>query len=178
MKTKITIFLLILIVSLSSLSENTLKNFFNINLFSKNSTDEKTFYYPNGQLKSKQFFIKGKKSGVWEYFYENGILKSTVSFIPTFSNKEIGSIINYDKNGLILSDGEFVNGVMTSLWNYYDEKGKKVYSLNHNTGDIVVFNDEEEPIFNISEKELAIRMKEIQKEIKNDKIKSTKERDK
>lgn len=178
MKTKFLLFLFIIVLSFSSLSEGNWKNLFNINIFSKNSTREKTYHYPNGQLKSKQFFIKGKKSGVWEYYYENGQLKSTVTFLPNLSSEDVGTVINYDENGVILSDGKFINDTMVFLWNYYDENGKKIYSLNHNTGDIVLFNENEEPILNLSEKDLVKEMEKIQKEIKNDRLKSTKKENK
>lgn len=177
MKKKISLLLFILLLSFSALSDNYFKDFFNIDIFSKNPTSEKTYYYPNGQLKSKQFFIGGKRSGTWQYFHDNGKPKSSIIFSENFSDKEIGSVINYDKNGVIVSDGKFVDNIMTSLWNYYDENGKKIYSLNHNTDTIVVFNENEEAIFYLSEEELASKLEEIQKEIKNDRIKSAKEND-
>ncbi len=175
MKFKFILFSFVLILSISTLSENNLKDFFNIDIFKKNSTNEKTFYYPNGQLKSRQFFIKGKKSGVWEYFHENGKPKSVVTFFSDFSDKESGKVINYDRNGIILSDGKFIDDVMVSLWNYYDENGKKIYSIDYKTGKINLFNENEELILRLSEEELSTKIQEIQEEIKNDRIRSTEE---
>ncbi len=175
MKIKFISFLFTLLLSFSALSESNLKDFFNIDIFTKNSTNEKTYYYPNGQLKSRQFFIKGRKSGVWEYFYENGKPKSIITFSSNFSDKESGSVINYDENGIILSDGKFIGDAIVSIWNYYDENGRKIYSIDYRTGEIVLFNESGKAILQLSEGELATKIQEIQEEIKNDRIRSTEE---
>ena len=39
-----------------------------------------TYYYPNGQVYYKGLYVEDKKSGVWEYFTEEGISDTIINY--------------------------------------------------------------------------------------------------
>ncbi|MDY5305731.1 toxin-antitoxin system YwqK family antitoxin [Fusobacterium gastrosuis] len=144
----------------------------NFKFFSMASEKEKKFYFDNGKLKSKQFYIGNKKSGTWEFYYESGKLKSTITF-DFYSPYEEAFVKNYDENGIIISTGKILNSEMISAWKYYDEHGKLNHLFNYTSGEIVVFNEDEKPILKLNEKEFIEELKNVQEEIKDDRVKSS-----
>jgi antitoxin component YwqK of YwqJK toxin-antitoxin module len=46
------------------------------------------YYYPNGQLHIKGSYVSGEKDGIWEYYYSDGDLDFKVLF-------ENGKFIEY-----------------------------------------------------------------------------------
>lgn len=179
---KYLLFLFVVLIGTKSLAENDFNNlFFNKIRFNftkpklPNTNGSKILYYPNGNIQAKEFFINNKKSGIWEFYYENGILKSTVSF--SFNSQlEEAVVKNYDEKGVLISSGTMLEGEMVSLWKYYDENGKLSYSYDYTNDEIVLFNEEEKPIFKLEGKAFSKRMEEIQKEMKDDRTKSSQEK--
>ena len=135
------------------------KNLFNadkINILKKGILNGPiNVYYPNGKIQIKQFFINNRKAGIWQYYYENGKMKSEIVY-NIMSNDEEGIVKNYDEKGIIVSEGKVVNDNMVGVWNYYDEKGKA--------------------ILQVTEKDLANRFIEIQQEINDDRIRANEEK--
>ncbi|WP_081621974.1 toxin-antitoxin system YwqK family antitoxin [Fusobacterium russii] len=162
----------------NGLLRDNIKQFFNKNnfrIFNSNSQNPKNFYYPDGTLKSKQFYTNNnQKTGVWEFYYENGKIKSTVSF-NSFSKNEEAMIQNYDKNGVLLSTGKIINGEMVDIWKYYDENGKLSYYFNNSNGEIIAFDENEKPILKMDQNEISKKLEEIQQEIRNDRDKASEE---
>ena len=83
MKIKKIFLFLLLFVGLELLAVSKLpKNLFNpdkINILKKGILNGPiSVYYPNGKIQSKQFFINNRKAGIWQYFYENGKLKTEI----------------------------------------------------------------------------------------------------
>lgn len=132
-------------------------------------------YYPNGKIKVKQFFINNRKAGIWQYYYENGKIKSEIVY-NIMSNDEEGIMKTYDEKGIIISEGKIVNGYMTGVWNYYDEKGKKNYTYDFVKGIITTYDEKGKIIFQVTEKDLANRFQEIQQEINDDRIRANEEK--
>ena len=103
MKIKKIFLFLLLFVGLELLAVSKLpKNLFNpdkINILKKGILNGPiSVYYPNGKIQSKQFFINNRKAGIWQYFYENGKLKTEIVY-NIMSNEEEGIMKNYDEKG-------------------------------------------------------------------------------
>ncbi|MBC7886278.1 MAG: tetratricopeptide repeat protein [Ferruginibacter sp.] len=80
------------------------------------------FYYENGRLKSKgDFDSEGMRRGNWSYYYENGILKEVTDYSNNLAN---GNSRSWSDNGLPYINCTYANdkmeGVATS--HFYDGK--------------------------------------------------------
>ena len=180
MKIKKIFLFLLLFLALEVLAVSKLpKNLFNsdkINILKKGILNGPVnVYYPNGKIKIKQFFINNRKAGIWQYYYENGKMKSEIVY-NIMSNDEEGIVKNYDEKGIIVSEGKVVNDNMVGVWNYYDEKGKKNYIYDLTKGIIIIYDEKEKAILQVTEKDLADRFVEIQQEINNDRIRANEEK--
>lgn len=178
-KIKITysLFIFLFILSISSVFASNFSSLLDKNKFKDfliATEKEQKFYYDNGNLKSKQFYIKNRKSGTWEYYYENGILKSSVSFNYS-SPYEEATVKNFDINGFLLNSGKMVNGEKVSIWKYYDENEKINHIFDYTSGEILIFNEDGKTIFKIDATEFSNKLKDIQEEIKDDRVKSSEE---
>ena len=155
------------------------KNLFNpgkINILKKGILNGPiSVYYPNGKIQSKQFFINNRKAGIWQYFYENGKLKTEIVY-NIMSNEEEGIMKNYDEKGIIISEGKIINDNMAGVWNHYDEKGRKNYTYNFEKGIVIIYDEKGKAILQLSEKDLAERFQEIQQEINDDRIRANEEK--
>ena len=176
---KIFLFLLLFIgfelLAISKLPRN-LFNSDKINILKKGILNgPMNIYYPNGKIQVKQFFINNRKAGIWQYYYENGKLKTEVVYNMMSSDEE-GIVKNYDEKGIIVSEGKVVNENMVGVWNYYDEKGKKNYTYDLTKGIITTYDEKGKIIFQVTEKDLADRFQEIQQEIINDRIRANEEK--
>ena len=92
------------------------------------------------------------------------------------SLEERGTVKNYDENGVVISEGKILRDQMVDDWTYYDEQGKKVYSYNYSTGIIISYDENGQAIMQLNEIALALKLNEIQQEIKDDRTKSTEEK--
>lgn len=173
------IFLFFIIFSLNSLSLDEKNLFYNkatFDFWKKDVLDgPKSFYYPNGKLKSTHFYINGRKSGLWNYFYENGNLEMSALFLST-SDDEIAFIKKFDKNGVILSEGKIINSVMTDVWTYFDEGGKISHKIDYSNDEISIFDENEKLLFSLKGLILEKELEKIKKEISDERIKSFEER--
>ena len=156
MKVKKIFLFLLVFVGIELLAVSKLpKNLFNsdkINILKKGILNGPiNVYYPSGKIQVKQFFINNRKAGIWQYYYENGKMKSEIVY-NIMSNDEEGIVKNYDEKGRKNYTYDFVKGIITT----YDEKGKI--------------------IFQVTEKDLANRFMEIQQEINDDRIRANEEK--
>jgi len=180
MKIKKIFLFLLLFVGIELLAVSKLpKNLFNsdkINILKKGILNGPiNVYYPNGKIKSKQFFINNRKAGIWQYFYENGKLKTEIVY-NIMSNEEEGIIKHYDEKGVIISEGKIVNDNMAGVWKHYDENGKKNYTYDFEKGIVIIYDEKGKAILQLTEKDLADRFIEIQQEINNDRIRANEEK--
>ena len=180
MNIKNLILFLMIIFNINLLASASLSKYFlnktNITIPKKDFKENiKEFFYDNGAIKSRQFFINNKKVGRWQYFYESGKLKTEVLYNDD-SLEERGTVKNYDENGVVISEGKILRDQMVDDWTYYDEQGKKVYSYNYSTGIIIPYDENGQSIMQLNEIALALKLNEIQQEIKDDRTKSTEEK--
>jgi antitoxin component YwqK of YwqJK toxin-antitoxin module len=104
-------------------------------------------YYDNTQLKSKGYFIDGKKNGEWLMWYENGEKKARFEYkndlltdtafgyyengklmcIRMFSDgKSEGGFLFWYDNGKLKTEGHFTNNQKSGLWKHYNENGELI----------------------------------------------------
>ena len=178
MRIKKISFLLILLFSLNLLAANS-KNIFNASKF---NVSKKSFlngpiktYYKNGKLKSKEYYVNNRKSGIWQYYHENGKLKTEVIF-NALSQDEEAVVKTYDEKGIIISSGKVVNSEMVGVWTYYDEMGRKLNTYDLTKGVIVTYSEKGKVILRVSEKALLNRLEEIMVEVNNDRIRANEEK--
>ena len=88
-------------------------------------------YFPNGQLAQFGMYVNDKKSGIWEYFYEDGIKRQILDFqdneilIKEFWNEEgkklvesgNGKWFTYESSEKFMkTSGEVLNGQKNGTW--------------------------------------------------------------
>ena len=178
MRIKKISFLLILLFSLNLLAANS-KNIFNASKF---NVSKKSFlngpiktYYKNGKLKSKEYYVNNRKSGIWQYYHENGKLKTEVIF-NALSQDEEAVVKTYDEKGIIISSGKVVNSEMVGVWTYYDEMGRKLNTYDLTKGIVTTYSEKGKVILQVSEKDLLNRLEEIMVEVKNDRTRANEEK--
>jgi antitoxin component YwqK of YwqJK toxin-antitoxin module len=79
------------------------------------------YFFDNGKLRTTGTFIGKKRVGKWKYFYKNGTVFSTEFYDD---GKLEGNVIVYFKsNGKIAEYSEYKNGLMHGLSKKYSDKG-------------------------------------------------------
>ena len=88
------------------------------------------YFFSGGLIEQKGRYIKGKPDGLWEWFYASGKKRRTGNF---YKGKEDGLSIEYSEDGTIMSNGEYSDGEKTGFWTYnvgdYTEKGNYKFGL-------------------------------------------------
>ena len=113
--------------------------FATIGLFAQtNQTDSKgkqhglwKKYDDKGNLLYEGNFNHGVPVGTFHYYYSNGKLKSTTLFIEG-THKVHTSM--YDVNEKLASEGNFIDQIKDSIWNYYNPKGTLIKSEAYRNG--------------------------------------------
>ncbi len=77
--------------------------------------------WPNGQLKSKEAFVNGKRNGVSQYFHDNGQLLSEVNFKDDLRD---GAYRVYRKDGTLEGEFQMRMGKRHGLLRWFDKKGR------------------------------------------------------
>ena len=94
---------------------------------------ERSVYYKNGLIAEKAFYKNGKLDGEAKWFSENEILLKWSHYKGGELN---GKIINYDSEGHITSEGNYVNDRKDGIWNYY-RAGKLTKEINHTSQKVI-----------------------------------------
>ena len=101
---------------------------------------EKISYYNSGQLKFKEYYVKGKLNGESILYYENGKIEHKLNYL---NNEFDGEQIYFEKNGEIRKKENFVNGSREGIWETFFENGKvkeKMTFLNGNlNGEYLIY---------------------------------------
>lgn len=85
------------------------------------STDNHKTYYKNGVLEGDEYYIDGKKNGVFLYYHENGTLLEEIKYVE---DKEVGVTKYYHENGMISKEVDNENNACR-IW---EENGDLRYS--------------------------------------------------
>lgn len=97
--------------------------------------------YPDGSLKSKGHYKKGKRTGNWEFFYPDGKLEQKGNY------NEYGQTVDqwvwYYNSGELLREENYRNGLRDGLMTEFDQSGKLIVQ-----GDFI--DDKEEGFWRIT----------------------------
>ena len=85
-----------------------------------------TFYYKNKKIQVEGEFKNAQRNGKWTYYYESGIVWSSGFFKK---GKNDGKRVTYFPNGKIRYEAFYREGNNVGIWNFYDETGKLVKSV-------------------------------------------------
>ena len=106
-------------------------------------------YFENANPKSEEHYKRGKKIGVWKYYYENKQLQSIGFFKNDFQDS---TYTEWFSNGNINKTGNFKNDKEVGTWKYYyengqlkeeasfDDKGKKLITFIDKAGKQIITN--------------------------------------
>lgn len=88
---------------------------------------ERIVYYLNGTIAEQSFYKNGKLDGEAKWFTEkNKLIRSS-----RYKNGELnGKTINYDADGNIKSEGNYINDQKKGIWVYYKD-GKETKKIDH-----------------------------------------------
>lgn len=78
-------------------------------------------YYEDGQLLSKEYFIKGKRNRVSSFFYNNGAPQAEIEYIE---DEILGKYVTFDEHSRPLLFGIVSDGAFSGTASTYDEVGK------------------------------------------------------
>ena len=88
-------------------------------------------YYDDGQLESKVSYKDGKRDGIWERYYFNGQLKSK----GLYKNDNYDGIWEYYYfNGQLSSKGLYKNGKQDGIWEEYYKNGQLMFKGSYEDG--------------------------------------------
>ena len=90
-------------------------------------------YNENGQLSERVEYKDGKIYGLWEYYYENGQVTMRGNFKD---GKPHGLLEDYYENGQLSSKGSYRDGKKEGLWEYFNKDGSV------NTEKTGIYNDD------------------------------------
>lgn len=100
-----------------------------------NSNGKKQGYWKKydefGLLQYEGNFNNGVPVGTFTYYYNNGKVKSITTFIQ--GTHKVHTVIN-DNNGNKASEGNFIDQIKDSVWNYYNDKGTLIKTESYKKG--------------------------------------------
>lgn len=81
---------------------------------------EATYFYENGNIKSKGKYKQDKKVGIWTYYYKNGVKKSIINyvnnypFISEYYNKKVSRKLKVEMESIK------ENFILIKLYTFYN----------------------------------------------------------
>ena len=90
-------------------------------------------FYPGGQLAEVMTWQMDIKQGLWKQFFED----STIRLVSWHdSNLLHGRYQVYNRNHVLIMDGEYDHGKMDKTWHFYDDNGKEEHALLYEKGEL------------------------------------------
>lgn len=89
----------------------------------KTATYEREYYEDGNLLKEGPLNKDEKRDGLWKSYYRDGVLWSEGGFVNGIRE---GKTVTYFSNGKKYYDGKFVNAKKSGVWKFYDEQGEFV----------------------------------------------------
>jgi antitoxin component YwqK of YwqJK toxin-antitoxin module len=86
-------------------------------------------YFTNGKIAEECNYKNGIKEGIYNKFTETGIVLETAVFK---NNEYDGAAIYKDVDGKITAKGVYKTGKKAGIWQFWDEKTKKLVNKNMN----------------------------------------------
>jgi antitoxin component YwqK of YwqJK toxin-antitoxin module len=86
-----------------------------------------TFFEKTKKIEAEGYYENNAKSGVWKTWYQNGNLKTGITYM---NNQPNGHARIYYENGKISEEGNWKNTVWIGSYTYYHSNGQKAYEWN------------------------------------------------
>ncbi len=90
-------------------------------------------FYPRGQIAEIMSWKMDMKHGSWKQFFEDTSIR-LVSWHE--SNKLHGIYQVYNRNHVLIMDGQYDHGKMDKTWHFYDDNGKEEHALHYVKGEL------------------------------------------
>lgn len=92
---------------------------------------ESVKYYPGGQIAEIMTWQMDMKHGPWKQFFED----STIRLLSGYDSNDVhGRYQVYNRNHILVLDGEYDHGKMDKTWHFYDDNGKEEHALHYEKG--------------------------------------------
>jgi len=86
-------------------------------------------YYEDGKLlKEGPLNDDSKRNGLWKSYYRDGVLWSEGDFVNGIRE---GKTVTYFSNGQKYYEGQFSKAKKSGVWKFYNEQGEFVYDKNY-----------------------------------------------
>ena len=95
----------------------------------KTATYEREYYEDGKLLKEGPLNKDEKRDGLWKSYYRDGVLWSEGGFVNGIRE---GKTVTYFSNGKKYYDGQFVNAKKSGVWKFYNEQGEFVNESYYN----------------------------------------------
>lgn len=115
---------------------------------------EALLYYPTGEVKRRVTYVEGKESGEGFEYEIDGRIITLLSFRDGFlrtadqvnrydnSGNKRGPWISFHPNGVLASEGYFMNGKKNGIFKTYDKRGNLLTLEKYRDGELVVDSEE------------------------------------
>jgi len=96
----------------------------------KIATYEREYYEDGKLLKEGPLDKNENRDGLWKSYYRDGVLWSEGGFVNGIRE---GKTVTYFSNGQKYYDGQFVNSRKSGVWKFYNEQGEFVHETFYDT---------------------------------------------
>jgi antitoxin component YwqK of YwqJK toxin-antitoxin module len=90
-------------------------------------------FYPGGQIAEIMSWQLDIKHGPWKQFFED----STTRLVSWHDSNQLhGKYQVYNRNRILIMDGEYEHGKMDKTWHFFDDNGKEEHTLQYEKGNL------------------------------------------
>jgi len=101
---------------------------------------EGTWTYTNNDHKEVGPYFEGQRNGIWKHYY---LSNDQLSFEGGFENGQANGVHTYYwPNGEVKRRGNYSGGQRNGLWEFFDERGKRIVTIEYQDGEEVRYNGE------------------------------------
>ncbi|MEY4877552.1 MAG: hypothetical protein RL708_2702 [Bacteroidota bacterium] len=109
----------------------------NDTIITKDATEIGTSFYkvttPNGTLLTQGKLIKGKREGIWRFYYEHG---APLKIEEYHHDKRNGMAVSYDRTGFATTDETYKNDLLDGISIRFINGGKIKSQINYKAGKV------------------------------------------
>ena len=100
-------------------------------------------YYEGGSLKQRGMYSEGFAIGKWEFLDEegeqSGLERALTNVVA--NRLEDGEVAKFHENGFVESAGLKKNGLKDGPWNFYDEEGELLRTVEYEDGKVIASSE-------------------------------------